>query len=637
MSDSFEAHASGFHGGMHAGAGDINNIYYLLRGESFGASPRKQPTDELRWLRRRFVEPAGLGRARDVLETFRSVFLDGLPGSGRIAAAKMLLWELGDDRRQIHELVLQENENAPRIDRSHVGDGDLVWLDLSRVAGRQWDEVHNELSPLRATVHDHDAHLVIVLPDKTGSLGSALDQYRIEIQRPAVDEVLARYLLAEEIPRPAPLPPLRFLDADRRMEEVDEYVGLIRRARDEHREGSFTTWCEEAFRALARQARDVAERVAELTAGRQRALLLAVAMLHGAHADVIHQAGASLLTAVAHPCEDSPLLERVPLDQRLKEIGAEVDSSGSVQFEELNYDAALRSYFWAHMPELRDALQDWVKQTADSPGLSAGERRSLVERFTEQCLNERYRPTLVSLVEEWTTDPTTTRKMEAAAVVVQRGLRDEQQARSFRRQIYDWARTDSLSQRLAEVIIVACRDEMMARHPDEALVRLHHVARRERGTRARETLIELVSGAPRLRRQMLTRLTDPKFMPGRWHRDIDLFLQLVDPKALTDPGRRDHAPITESTVRQQLTIGWSLVFSRRPHDVWTSTIRRWLHVAAEDERNRHALLDVLVGGGEAEATVLARLYAMTREREAWAPLGDLVIQDINAAWGARTA
>lgn len=636
MSDSFETHASDIRGGMHTGSGDINNntSNYYLQTDSPGVSPRKQPADDLRWIQQRFVAPAGLGKARDVLEASRTVFLDGLPGSGRIAAAKMLLWELEDGGRQIHELLLQEKENAPRIDHSHVGDGDLVWLDLSQVTGARWDEVHDELPSLRATVRDRDAHLVVVLPDKAGHLDSTLIQYRVGIQRPAVDEVLSHYLRVEDLPRPVPLPRLRFLDADRRMDEVPQYVELIRRARDEHRDDGFMIWCEAAYRALSGQAQDVAAQVAELSAG-QRALLLAVAMLHGAHADVIHRADADLLNAVAHPCEDGPLLERAPLDQRLKEIGARIDSSGSVRFEELDYDAAIRSYFWAHMPELRDALQDWVKQTADSLGLSAQERTNLVERFTEQCLTERYRPALVSLVEQWTAHPTTIRKMEAAALVVRRGLRDEQQGRSFRRQIYYWSLKDDLSERLAEVIIVACRDEMMAKYPDESLVRLHHVARRERGTLARETLIELVSGgAPRLRRQMLTRLTNS---PGKWRRDVDLFLEFADPEALTDPGRRDRSLVAEDTVRRQLATGWSLAYTRHPYEVWAPRVRRWLHVAAVDERHRHALLDVLIHGGAEDTSVLARLYAMTRERQAWVPLGDLVVQGINTVWEARIA
>ncbi|RKS78878.1 hypothetical protein BZB76_0312 [Actinomadura pelletieri DSM 43383] len=629
MSDTFEAHASGVHGGMHAGAGDINHNYYLLQSGPLGVSPRKLPVDELRWLRQRFVEPTGLGKARDILEATRTVLLDGLTGSGRTAAAKMLLWEVGGDGGRFHELLLQEGENVPPVDHSHVGDGELVWMDLSQLAEPRWHEVRAELSSLRATVQDRDARLVLVLPDKTGHLGSTLDPYRAEIQRPAVEEVLYRYLRVEEICQPNQSPPSRFLDTDWRMEDVSRYIELIRRARVEHREGTFEQWCEDAHRAFSGQLEDVTAQVAGLAAGRQRALLLAVAMLHNAHADVIHHASAALLETVAHPREESPILERAPLDLRLKEIGAEIDASSKVRFKKLDYDAAVRSYFWTYMPELHSALQDWIEQTANSQELESRERAYLIERFTEQCLNERYRQALFSLVEKLTAAPTTRQKMEAAALVLQRGLRDKEQARPFRRKIYEWSRSNNLSNRLAEVIIAACRDEMMTKYPDEALVRLHHVARRERGTRARETLVELAGSAPRLRRQMLARLTEAPPEAREWPTDVDLFLDLADPEALTDPGWRDHALISERTVRRQLTIGWALVFARRPCEMWVLKLSPWLQVAAADQQHRNALLSILVRAGRGNATALAQLYTMTREKESWALLSDPLIQLIN--------
>ncbi|MEV5754675.1 hypothetical protein AB0L00_43290 [Actinoallomurus sp. NPDC052308] len=634
MSDSFEVHVSGTRGDVHTGTGDINSTHYLLQLDSPGRAPRKQPADELRWLSQRFVPPAGLGEARDVLEASRTVFLDGPPGSGRVAAAKMLLWELRNDAEQLHEVVLQGKEDASRINPDHVGDGDRVWLDLSQVDGQLWGEVHAELSSLRATVRQRDAYLVVVLPDTVDDLGSTLAQYRVEIQRPAVGDVLSRYLMAEDIPQPTRLPPLRFLDTARRMDQIRKYVALIVRAREKDRESGFIAWCETADQALSGQEQDVATLVAGLTEGPPRALLLATAILHEAHADIVHRASASLLKTVEHPRDESPILVRDPLDHRLEEIGAELDSTGNVRFRKLDYDAAVRSYFWTHMPELHGHIQEWVRETVDMTDLTSRERENLVTWFTDQCLNERYRPALVSLVNQWTANPTTPRKMEAAAVVLQRGLQHEKQGRFFRRQIYEWSRITNLSDRLAEVIIVACRDEMMTKHPDEALVRLHHVARREHGTRARETLIQLVSGAPRLRRQMLNRLTDPS-EPGKWPADVDLFLELADPESLTDPGKRGHPLIAENSVRRQLTIGWALAFAQRPHEEWAPQVRRWLHVAAGNERYRHALLDVLIGGGAQRTSVLAHFYTMTREQ--CASLSGSVMQKINIAQGVQPA
>lgn len=637
MNSSFRTHATDVHGDIHSGSGDINKqyYYYLPAPGSRGPSSRKQPVDELRWLRRRFVEPLGMGKARDILMTSQTVLIEGTPGSGRTATAKMLLWELRDDSKHIHELLLQDHDDGQHIDASHIGERDLIWLDLSKLSETRWREVHDELSSVRATVQELGAYLVIVLPDKTGRLSSTLTQYRAEIQRPPAGEVLYRYLRAEEISRPARLPLLPFLSTSRRMEDVHAYARLILRARDEDRDGDFGSWCEAAYRAFSGQAEDVAAQLAELTTGRQRALLIAVAMLHQAHADVVHRAGGTLLTMVKQPDEEVPLLERAPLDRRLEEIGAELEPSGEVRFKKLGYDAAVRSYLWACMPELRESLQNWVEETADSRDLTSLERKYLVERFTEQCLNERHRQALTSLAEKLTASPTR-EKMEAASLVLQRGLRDEEHGRFFRRQIYEWSCASAFSDRLAEVITVVCREEMAATHPDEALVRLHHVARRERGTRGREALVDLVGTAPRLRRQMLNRLTDYAPDPRRWPSDVDLFLDIADPEAFTDSRQRRQALLAERRVQRQLTAGWALVFTQRPYATWAPTVARWLHIAAHDDRHRRVLLDVLVRAGHGEANVLARLYAMTRERRLLLPLSTSVFQAINTLNKAQT-
>ncbi|GGP96337.1 hypothetical protein BKA00_003976 [Actinomadura coerulea] len=625
MNDSFETHVFGAPGSFHAGNGDINNIITLP--STLGTSPRKKPADELWWLRRRFVEPAGLAEAREILEASHTVFIDGTPGSGRVAAAQILLQGLQDDAGQLHQLVPQEEENAPRIDRTHVGDGELVWLDLSALTGTRWEEVHAELSSLRATVQKRDAYLAVILPDKAAPLDPTLAPYRARIERPAVAEVLVRYLQVEKIDRPTPLPPLRFLATARRMEDIPAYVDLIRRARDEHREGDFTMWSEAAFTAWSGQAQDVAEQMAALITGQERALLITVAMLHEAHADVVHRASAALLDRAEHPPEDLPLLEHAFLDKRLHEIGARLDDCGTVQFAKLDYDAAVRSYFWTHMPGLHDTLRDWVVSTVDSPDLSPLERKNLVERFTAQCLlHERYGQVLASLLNQLTALPTTGRKMEAAAQVLQRGLRDEKQGRFFRRQIYNWSRISNLSSQIAELIIAACRDEMMVKYPAEALVRLHHLARRETGTRARDTLVALVNDAPRLRRQMLARLTEATFEPGKFSSDVTLFMELADPEALTALGRRNYALVAEKTIRRQLTYGWSLVFAQLPYGKWTPFVRRWLTVAVEDDHHRDTLIDIIVHAASGDVILLSRFYEMTRTTPSLIPLSTLISQ-----------
>lgn len=631
MSDSISSHVS-TQGPVHAGPGPQNIYYSISLADPRGRSPRRQAADDLLWLEQRFVHPAGFGKARDILELHRTVFLDAPPGNGRITTAKMLLWELRPDAEKFHELLSQDTENEPRLNLGHIGDGDRAWLDLSDVSGPLWSEIHAELPSLRRAVQEHAAHLVIVLPHAIEDLRPELNPYRAQIVRSPTREVLHRYLRMENIPQPEPLPELQFLGENRPLRDIPKYVRLITDAREKvSGKTDFATWCDTAYQALSDQGKEVAELVATLSRGPQRALLLATSMLHGAHADSILHAAASFLRTVEYPPDECPMLERATLGQRLEEISAELDGFGCVRFSKLGYDSAVRAYFWTHLPELRDHMEAWVGSTANSD-LTDDEREGLVRRFTEQCLNDRYQSTWTSLVERWTIEPSTDHKMKAAALVLQRGLRDEKQGRAFRRKIYDWSRSSNLPDPLAEVIVAACRDEMTVTHPDEALVRLHHVARRERRTRrARDALVGLVSGDRRFLRQMLNRLTDTYSEGRMWVADADLFLDLADPEALADPGTRNHALISESTIPGQLAGCWSLVFTERSHETWSARAEQWLYYAAADRRHRHVLLDVLVQGGEQRTAVLARLYAMTRGQELRAAISDLLLQKINAA------
>jgi hypothetical protein len=575
----------------------------------------------MRWLAQRFVDPAGLGLARDILESHRTVFLDARPGSGRIAAAMMLLRRLRSDSGAIHQLLIQEKEAGSPLDLGHIGDGDRAWLDLSDASGWSWKEIQGELSGLRHAVHERSAYLVVVLPDDYGDLQS-FGQYRVTIEGPTVHDVLRQYLRMEGISVPDRLPDIQFFHDDRPLRDIPAFVQLIAEARKRAAgRGDFADWCGIAYQALSGREREVADAVAGLTLGPQRALLLATALLHGAHADCVHNASALLLETMEHPPDQSPVLEQAALDLRLSEIGAERDDLGNVRFRELGYDSAVRSYFWTHMPELRDPMRRWVGSIVGTAGLTEADRENLVVRFAEQCLPLRYQSAWASFVVQCTGPPTNVHRVRAAALVLQRGLRNEQSSRTFRRQIYEWSRNRQLSIQFAEVIIAACRDEMVVSHPDEALVRLHHVARRERGTRAFETIVALAASDRPFQRQMLSRLVARGPEASQWPADIGLFLELADPAALTEPGgltelgAHSHPLIAEGAVRRQLADGWKLAFTNCSHQDWNPAAEKWLRWAAGDARNRDPLLDVLVEGSELRVGVVARLYGITRRQE----------------------
>ena len=190
MSEWPATYVSGNLGPAHAGTGDLHTTqnFYGPIPDRKRRSPQSQATDDLLWLAQRFVYPAGFGTARHALESHRTVFLEGAPGSGRVAAAKVLLSELDHGAEGFHDLPLESEENESSFDQSHIGANDRVWVDLSEVAGPVWEQVQPELASLRRTVQERSAYLVAVLPDGAGNLWPEFSQYRVRIERPPLRE-----------------------------------------------------------------------------------------------------------------------------------------------------------------------------------------------------------------------------------------------------------------------------------------------------------------------------------------------------------------------------------------------------------------------------------------------------------------
>ena len=117
---------------------------------------------------------------------------------------------------------------------------------------------------------------------------------------------------------------------------------------------------------------------------------------------------------------------------------------------------------------------------------------------------------------------------------------------------------------------------MAVNHPDEALVRLHHVARHERGTLARDALLDLARSDRRFFRQLLSRVAEQSPERRSLAVDIKLFLQLAEPVALTEPGNRKRALIEEVAVQGWLTAGWQFAFAQLSHPTWSVQARQWL-------------------------------------------------------------
>ncbi|THA29573.1 hypothetical protein E6R18_23525 [Streptomyces sp. A1277] len=586
----------------------------------YGAGPdwlRRKGVESLRIVREdrvrladRFAPPGGYRAAAERLEKPGSVvLLDAPPGSGRRAAAIMLLHELGEDggtdevEARFEELPATDtDEDAPV-----PGESDRFLLDLSGITDEDaYAKARHRLAVSRSRVQRAGAHMVVVLPSGMGHAHAPdLEPDTVKLRRPRGVAVITRHLRVARMDfRPSDLRSagLQHLCDRSPMRELARLAGLVRDARDSGRFGAdFAGWLDQAMHAVTDRADEVGRQVGDVRTAPERALLLAAAVFEGARADTVYEAWHGLMRAVRHEEETTTELARTDFGERLADLEIERDAEGRLHFRPLAYAEAVRTYFWANFPGLRDDLRDWIAQATGFGGLTIDDRLNVVIRFGEQSLTVGRPDHLFDLVVRWADGVTGAACDPRAVAALELGLSHERLGGWFRRRMYECARSGSLSDGLVRVLTAACRQNLAATYPDQALVRLHYLAARqgEAAREAREALLDLGSSDPELYRLLIGRLRNRTCGERR---GATAHLQL-----LTELLGSDWAP--DPPPWPELFRGWETVFSGPPTDRWAPLVTSWLTSVAQDG-TRDMALGVMVGATHGRATALHRLYAI---------------------------
>ncbi|MFE3586327.1 hypothetical protein ACFXOY_02260 [Streptomyces niveus] len=557
----------------------------------------------------RFVPPMGYRAAADRLEKPGSVvLLEGLPGNGRRAASIMLLHELGEDGGNDEEEVRFEELPVTGKDENPLvpGMGDRFLLDLSGIADEEtYDKAQRHLAMRRSQVHQAGAHMVVVLPSGMEHIHSPdLGPHTVRLGRPRGVAVVTRYLRMDRMPfRPADLgsDDLQHLCGRSPMRDLARLAGLVRAARDSGRFGTdFAGWLDQAMHAVTDRADEVRRQVAAVRTAPERALLLATAMFEEARADTVYEAWQGLMKTVRHEEEVTTELARTDFGERLAGLRIERDPDGRLRFEQLAYADAVRTYFWANFPGVRDDLRDWIGRAAGLRGLTTDDRVNVIVRFGERALAVGRPDHLFDLVERWADRATGTPCDPRAVAALELGLGHERFGGWFRRRMYERVvRSGTLSDGLARVLTTACVQSLNATHPDQAVVRLHYLAVRkgEAAREAQEALLDLASSDRRLFRLMIDRLRDRS---RREPHEAGPHLQLLT-ALLMNHQAPDPPPWPD------LFLGWEAVFSQPPTDLWNPLVSSWLNAVAGDSTQGMAL-EVIVGATRGRAAALHRLY-----------------------------
>lgn len=594
-------------GPTHTGSGDQTNLWVQLSliGE---AQQRRTATGlwsryHLDWLERRFVEPAGFGKASAALDERNAVILKGPHGSGRRAAAMMLLRKETPNRStgtRFRELFPVKAEGDPDWDAADlVEPDDRLLLDLTSADADGRDLVGKGLLEFRGVVETRGAFLAIVADDEPKPSHGAAD-LDCHITPPGRADVLTRHLDAEGIRDPLgsllPQPDQLTKLGTWSMSEIERLVKLTCAARESEPAKDAKAWLDSAFKALTDDGTTVAERVAGLETAPQRALLISAAVLSGGTADLSADAAGDLLRILDYPAVSGAALDSPNLVERLNEVGARIDEGRKVRFEEFAQDTSVLSYYWDAFPDLRPHLVEWMDRVIRYETLTSQERDTAVGRYAEQSLRTDRTGDLASLIERWTDGRSGTQRLKLfqnAMTLLDDGLAHERHAHHFRQWIYAWSTKDSpIRADLAAVLIEACLGRLAETHPEQALVRLHHFARRrgDTGELGLDALARFVEEDDRRLRRLLDRIASAGTPNPA---DARVFLRVADAVRLTADQHRSQPLLDNAYIRDQLTSGWRLALTQFPSG-WQDALDRWLWVATAQGQDRGRLLEVLV-------------------------------------------
>ncbi|OLF14303.1 hypothetical protein BLA60_03975 [Actinophytocola xinjiangensis] len=581
-----------------------------------GRSRRLVPEDILTDLTARFVVTPGYGDLVRRLREPATVVISGEPGSGRHAAALMVLKESGTGATRFRELPDDGDVDEPVFDEDAIESGERLLLDLSSVTNPLPGKVLATIRSYRARVAERQAYLAIVLAPELHHVGAELGTEVVHISRPNGREVFLRHLRASGIEvdehelRDEKLTGHLTQDP---MRHVAALAGRVRSARlAAGGAGGLPAWLAAALAPDTQ--RDAAARfVKDNPDGRVRALLLAAALFEDAAPEAVAFAATALLEVVGYPAHDEHRLNLPDLAEALAGVDASV-GDGRVRFRSLGFGDAVRTHFWGMFPDLRIDLRRWLDRCVQPRWLSADARTAAFSRYTDQSLWLGHPEDVCALVElQARRSPLgLDQRLDAAGAALTRGLLSEHGS-WFRRRIYHWALDRGLWPSLARLLVGLCVGVIAPGQPQQALVRLRHFTRHQQPAvvaEARAALTELAANGL-FARHLLARIHDDLTGDRPTEVDYDLFTDIADPVRLSaGAGRFPH--VADPAVATMLAAGWAAVLSDRPYDQVAVAVGRWLDAHAE-QPHRDALLAVLAAAARKNTRARAVLYAVSRD------------------------
>ncbi|MGW2115349.1 hypothetical protein [Streptomyces zhihengii] len=424
--------------------------------------------------------PGGRGQAAQAVDDLRrshgrghALVLCGASGTGRRTAALHVLLKAGVPGRKIQWLVLDWDQ--PRTEQIPYTPGHGFVLDLT---GRpELDETfYTGLGDYQKAAESAGAFLII-LADSAGWNPEVLGSVPvIFLSRPSALQVAAAHLERRAKERAgwltgAPLDTL--LSEDSPAGNGARLASLIVRAETDDKtaiSNQFTDWQKHLKGWFAAHSGDD-----DL---RERALLVAAALLENTPADIVLDAADQLFREVGGALPAGGALAGRDLQARLEAI-----SAGTVGNENISLakdrpglpDAVLR-YVWQQRPQLRHVLLEWASQISAPNGIAVRHLPRIADALVQLSLMPGG-SVVLPVACAWIETGRPAHRQLALGILESMALHPDTGA-DVRKQLYDWAQQKSLSPDLAQAVAEICGGPLGRRYPRIALTRLRLLASR---------------------------------------------------------------------------------------------------------------------------------------------------------------
>ncbi|MFZ4302276.1 hypothetical protein ACOZE3_30755 [Streptomyces cinereoruber] len=525
-------------------------------------------TTELDLAEHAFVDPSipdGIGQAAQALSTLTRLpershvlVLCGQRGTGRRTAALHVLLKVGVPKERINWLVLDWDQ--PRTEQIPHTAGYGFVLDL-RGYRELGDDFYTGLGDYQKAAQADGAYLIILADEGSWNPRMLTAVPAAHLVRPPAQQIAVTHLGHRAGNRVDWLtsPPLdTLLTEASQPSDAARLVDLIARAKKNDKEAvkqQFTNWrkhLEDWFMSHSSEA-DL----------RERALLIATALLENTPADTVLEAADKLFTEVGGVLPPGGALAGRDLQARLRAIYASTVGEECISLDEERQglaEAVLR-HVWQQRPQLRHALLEWASQISTPNGIAVRHLNRIADCLVQLSLLPGGLM-VQNVMSGWIETGRAGHRQLAIEVLETMALHPHTGPR-VRKLLYDWARNSS-SEKLLAAVAEICAGPLWARYPHIALTRLRILASRSDGQahEAVASAVRRLAGTPEQRAMVLSEIIQWTESPSSATRraGTSTFLALAD---VTDTAHLPLTPVQESVsdatddLTDQLFIrGW---------------------------------------------------------------------------------